>query len=86
MPCTWKAGSGLFYFTGINWGRGERMMAAVIPAQGEVAYVCPAFEEARLREMILFGDDVRAWRKTKAPTSESPRYFVTEVWRAARSG
>jgi Xaa-Pro dipeptidase len=27
-----EAGSSLFYFTGVRWGRSERMMAAVIPA------------------------------------------------------
>jgi Xaa-Pro dipeptidase len=62
-----EAGSGLFYFTGVRWGRSERMMAAVIPAKGEIAYVCPAFEEARLRELIIFGDDVRAWEEDESP-------------------
>jgi Xaa-Pro dipeptidase len=62
-----EAGSSLFYFTGVRWGRSERMMAAVIPAKGEIAYVCPAFEEARLREMIVFGDDVRAWEEEESP-------------------
>jgi Xaa-Pro dipeptidase len=62
-----EAGSSLFYFTGVRWGRSERMMAAVIPAQGEIAYVCPAFEEARLRELIIFGDDVRAWEEDESP-------------------
>jgi Xaa-Pro dipeptidase len=62
-----EAGSSLFYFTGVRWGRSERMMAAVIPAQGEIAYVCPAFEEARLRELIIFGDDVRAWEEDQSP-------------------
>jgi len=62
-----EAGSGLFYFTGVRWERSERMMAAVIPSQGEIAYVCPAFEEARLRELIIFGDDVRAWEEDESP-------------------
>jgi Xaa-Pro dipeptidase len=62
-----EAGSGLFYFTGVRWGRSERMMAAVIPVEGEIAYVCPAFEEARLREMIIFGDDVRVWEEEESP-------------------
>jgi Xaa-Pro dipeptidase len=62
-----EAGSSLFYFTGVKWGRSERMTAAVIPAKGEIAYVCPGFEEARLREMIVFGDDVRAWEEEESP-------------------
>ena len=62
-----EAGSSLFYFTGIRWGQSERMMAAVISADGEIAYVCPAFEEARLRELIQFGDDVRVWEEDESP-------------------
>ena len=37
-----EAGSSLFYFTGVKWARSERMTAAVLPAKGEIAYVCPA--------------------------------------------
>lgn len=69
-----EAGSTLHYFTGIRWGRSERMMAVVLPAQGEIAYICPAFEEARLREMVVFGNDVRSWEE-----HESPFVRVAEV-------
>jgi len=61
------AGSSLDYFTGVRWSRSERMTAAVIPARGEIAYVCPAFEEARLRELLLFGEDVRVWEEHESP-------------------
>jgi len=71
-----EAGSSLFYFTGVKWERSERMMASVIPVQGEIAYICPAFEEARLREMIIFGDDVRTWEE-----DESPYELVAEIFR-----
>ncbi len=40
------SGTTMNYFTGLRWGRSERTMVAVIPAQGEVSYVCPGFEEA----------------------------------------
>jgi len=62
-----EAGSSLFYFTGVRWGRSERMLAAVIPAKGEIAYVCPAFEEARLRELLILGEDVRTWQEHESP-------------------
>ncbi|MBU1049421.1 Xaa-Pro peptidase family protein [Candidatus Bipolaricaulota bacterium] len=65
-----EAGSTLQYFTGIRWGRSERMMAAVLPAQGEISYVCPAFEEDRLREMIQFGSTVRAWDEHESPFTQ----------------
>ncbi len=62
-----EAGSSLFYFTGVRWGRSERMTAAVLPARGEIAYVCPAFEEPRLREQLVVGDDVRVWQEHEDP-------------------
>ena len=62
-----EGGATLRYYTGVDWGRSERMTAAIVPARGEIAYVCPAFEEARLREMLLFGDDVRVWQEHESP-------------------
>jgi Xaa-Pro dipeptidase len=64
-----EAGTGLFYFTGINWWRSERMMAMIVPARGEIVYICPGFEEARLRELIApgLGDDVRVWEEHESP-------------------
>ena len=40
-------GTSLLYFAGLRWGRSERMTAAIIPAAGEIAYVCPRFEIGR---------------------------------------
>ncbi len=62
-----EPGSSLYYFTGIRWGRSERLMAAILPATGDISYVCPAFEEDRLREVILFGSDVRIWHEHESP-------------------
>src|SRR5581483_8886363 len=46
-----EPGSSLFYYTGVRWGLSERPFVAVIPANGELAWICPAFEEARAREL-----------------------------------
>jgi Xaa-Pro dipeptidase len=63
-----EAGTSLLYFTGIDWWRSERMMAAILPARGDIVYICPGFEEARLREMITIGgDDVRVWEEHESP-------------------
>jgi Xaa-Pro dipeptidase len=43
------------------------MLAAVVPARGEIAYVCPAFEEPRLRGLLTLGDDVRVWEEHESP-------------------
>lgn len=60
-------GTSMKYFTGVEWGNSERMMAAVIPAKGDVKYIVPHFEEARLRELITIGTDVRVWEEHESP-------------------
>jgi Xaa-Pro dipeptidase len=62
-----EASTSLHYFTGVDWWRSERMTAAVIPAQGEIAYICPAFERERLCEMVTIGEDVRTWEEHESP-------------------
>jgi Xaa-Pro dipeptidase len=62
-----EGGTGMFYFTGVRWWNSERMFAVVIPAGGEPAWICPAFEEDRARELIRFGDDVRTWEEHESP-------------------
>ncbi len=61
------SGTSLEYFTGISWWPSERTMVAVIPAKGDIKYICPAFEEARFRELIKIGKDVYAWNEDESP-------------------
>ncbi len=61
------AGSTMKYFTGISWWPSERTMVAIIPAKGEVKYICPGFEEARLRELIKIGTEVYPWQEDESP-------------------
>lgn len=61
------AGTSLAYFTGIRWWPSERPMIAVIPAKGQVFYVCPGFEEGRLREMMTIGEKVYVWQEDEDP-------------------
>jgi Xaa-Pro aminopeptidase len=62
-----EGGSSLFYYTGVRWGNSERTFGAVIPAKGELAWVTPAFEEQRARELIKFSNDVRVWQEDESP-------------------
>jgi len=71
-----EPGSSMTYFTGMRWGASERMFAAVIPARGELAWVCPKFEEERARELIKMGTDIRTWEE-----DESPYKRVAEIFR-----
>lgn len=60
-------GTSMQYFTGISWWPSERTMVAIIPANGAVKYICPGFEEDRLRELITIGKDVYAWQEDESP-------------------
>src|ERR1044071_1736637 len=71
-----EPGSSMFYYTGMRWGTSERMLAVVIPARGELAGICPKFEEERARELIQMGNDIRTWEE-----DESPYQRVAEVFR-----
>ena len=59
----------LHYFTGIELKLTERLHGAIIPAEGEVVYLSPAFEEPKTREYMQFGDDVRCWEEHEDPTA-----------------
>ena len=59
--------SSAFYFAGMRWGQSERTFGVVIPAKGELAYVCPKFEEDRALELIKFGKEVRTWEEHESP-------------------
>lgn len=60
-------GTSMNYFTGIRWGTSERMMAAIIPAKGEVKYISPAFEAERVKELMTIGNDIRVWEEHESP-------------------
>jgi Xaa-Pro dipeptidase len=57
----------MFYFANMHWGQSERTFGLVIPAKGDLAYVCPRFEEDRALELIKFGKDVRTWEEDESP-------------------
>src|ERR1041385_4692735 len=69
-----EPGSSMFYYTGMRWGTSERMFAMVLPARGEIAWVCPKFEEESARELIRMGTDIRTWEE-----DESPYKHVAEI-------
>jgi Xaa-Pro dipeptidase len=69
-------GSSMLYYTGVRWGLSERPFGVVIPAEGELAYITPGFEEERARELIKFSNDVRVWQE-----DESPYRLIAQILR-----
>jgi Xaa-Pro dipeptidase len=64
------AGTSLKYFTGLSWWPSERPMIAIIPASGEISYICPGFEEARLREITIVGNTIYPWQEDESPFAQ----------------
>ena len=81
-----EPGATMFYYTGMRWSTSERMFAMVIPARGEIAWVCPKFEEERARELIKIGDDIRTWEEDESPYQRVAEIFRDRGLRTGRVG
>ena len=81
-----EGGTGLVYFTDVSWWLSERVLAWVLPARGEMAWVCPKFEEDRARELIRFGTDVRTWEEDESPYKAIVKVFQDRGIRTGRVG
>lgn len=62
-----EPGSSLIYFTGVEWWRSERLTAAVLTREGEVAIVTPFFEEPSVRESLGVEAEVVTWNEDEDP-------------------
>lgn len=62
-----EPGSSLIYFTGVEWWRSERLTAAVLTREGEVAIVTPFFEEPSVRESLGIDAEVLTWNEDENP-------------------
>ena len=67
-----SGGTSLRYYTNVRWGLSERMLALVIPADGDAFVVCPGFEEERAREQLDTGPlgadtTVYTWQEHESP-------------------
>ncbi len=63
------ASTSTFYFTGLRLRASERLHGVIIPVEGAPVYVSPAFEEAKLRTMLLLDGEVRCWQEHESPTA-----------------
>ncbi|HEY3287572.1 MAG TPA: Xaa-Pro peptidase family protein [Gemmatimonadaceae bacterium] len=65
-------GTSMDYFTGMRWGISERLLAVIIPVQGNAFLVTPKFEEERALEQARTGPlgsstEVLAWEEDESP-------------------
>ncbi|MEM1061604.1 MAG: Xaa-Pro peptidase family protein [Planctomycetota bacterium] len=62
-------GASLTYFTGVSWKPSERFFGCAISDDGAVRFICPAFEEPRLRGLFRGNgpSDVATWEEDQSP-------------------
>jgi Xaa-Pro dipeptidase len=79
-------GTSLYYFSSINWWMSERLLALVIPASGPPILICPAFEESRMRESLLYPAEVRSWQEDENPFQLLATTLADHNFRTGRIG
>jgi Xaa-Pro dipeptidase len=79
-------GTSLYYFSSINWWMSERLLALVIPASGQPILICPAFEESRMRESLLYPAEVRSWQEDENPFQLLATTLADRNFRTGRIG
>ena len=62
-----NAGTNLSYFTGMDWYPSERLVGAILPANGEVIYIAPLFEIDSLSERQVIAGDIVGWQEHESP-------------------
>jgi len=62
-----NAGTNLFYFTGMRWHPSERMVGAILPANGALSYLAPAFEEGTLLDYMQVEGPIHTWQEHESP-------------------
>ncbi|QBY03031.1 aminopeptidase P family protein [Thalassotalea sp. HSM 43] len=62
-----NAGTNLYYFTGTRWYASERMVGAIIPANGDIEYIAPHFEIDTLEQFMVIKGKVNSWHEHISP-------------------
>ncbi|MGB0494971.1 MAG: M24 family metallopeptidase [Kangiellaceae bacterium] len=62
-----NAGTNLTYFTGLRWYPSERLVGAVLPAQGELIYIAPFFEIDTLNDYMVIPGEIKGWQEHENP-------------------
>ena len=71
-----EPGANMMYFSGIEWGRSERLFAFILPQTGKGIVISPAFEKERASVQVDGRFEIRVW-----PEDESPEALVAGVLR-----
>ncbi|HKK22363.1 MAG TPA: Xaa-Pro peptidase family protein [Pseudohaliea sp.] len=62
-----NAGSSLRYFTGTVWSPSERLVGALLTADGSLHYLAPAFERGTLEGYAVLAGTMHCWEEHECP-------------------
>lgn len=62
-----NAGTNLSYFTGTVWYASERLVGALLPAEGQLVYISPVFEIPTLTGFQVIQAEVLGWHEHENP-------------------
>lgn len=62
-----NAGTNLKYFTGLQWYASERLVGAILPANGQVQFIVPFFEIGSIKDYWLIEGPIHAWQEEESP-------------------
>lgn len=62
-----NAGTNLFYFTGMKWHPSERMVGAILTAQGELTFIAPHFEKGTIEQFMEIQGRIVTWQEHECP-------------------
>jgi Xaa-Pro dipeptidase len=63
------AGASLRYFTGVAWNATERLVALMLPRQGNPFMICPRFELGSLEASLQVPVEIRLWEEHEDPAA-----------------
>jgi Xaa-Pro dipeptidase len=75
------AGTNMEYFSGIHWNPSERSMLAIIPANGEITYICPSFEEDEHEnpfKLVIQIFKKLGFQQGQIAIEEQTRFFISD--------
>ena len=61
------AGTNLYYFTGLRWNASERLVGALLFADGTLQYIAPKFEEGTVIDFLRVKGDIICWEEHENP-------------------
>lgn len=61
------AGTNLYYFTGMKWRSSERMVGALLFADGTLVYIAPHFEKGTILDFMQVEGALECWHEHESP-------------------